>query len=156
MKDWTLVLMPLWSLALGVFLVMMTTATGNQTRYPVVSMPQWHFSQAPVPGVRNRQGTGKIDLSDQTVRVSPFAYENSLATEVSVEKELPPLKLTLIAVAGAKKLCRINGQLFSEGQLGDGFQVTRIDDTHVEIIFDTDQQPAVLHLNTPGMTTHVQ
>ncbi|BCO08475.1 hypothetical protein GF1_08510 [Desulfolithobacter dissulfuricans] len=156
MKDWTLVLMPLWSLALGVFLVMMTTATGDSTRYPVISMPQWHFSQPPVPGVRNRPGTGKTDPSNQTVRVSPFAYENNSATEVSEEKELPPLKLTLIAVAGAKKICRINGQLFSEGQPGDGFQVTRIDDTHVEIIFDADQQPAVLYLNTPGMTTDVQ
>ncbi|WP_457572954.1 hypothetical protein [Desulfolithobacter sp.] len=151
MKDWTLILMPLWSLALGVFLVLMTTSSENPTRYPVVSMPQWHFSQPPVPAVADRSGNGNTIPSDQTVLVSPFAYENSSATEVSVQKELPPLKLSLIAVAGAKKICRINGQLLSEGQSGNGFRVTKIDDTHVEVIFDADQQPAVLYLNTPGI-----
>lgn len=156
MKDWTLILLPLWSLVLGIFLVLMFTGSGELTRYPVVSMPQWQFVLPTAPRTNHHAGTPASGRSGQATSVSPFAFESTRTTPVTVKKDLPPLKLTLIAVAGRKKICRINGQRFTEGQKGHGFQVLKIDDTHVEIMFDTDRQLAVLYLHPPEDATHVQ
>ncbi len=159
MKNWAWILMPVWSLPLGLILVMIQVDGENYNlQYPVLSIPSW-FVTVPTgynSSIPPQPGPGISLHQDSIGRLHPFAFESNARPPDAAKKELRPLHLTLIAVVGNKKICRINGQLFTEEQKGNGFQVVRINNTSVEIMLDTDRQPLALYLNPSEDSPHDQ
>ncbi len=91
-----------------------------------IELPVWNF-QENIHLSENKKE--KTFLKEALVSKDPFKFDIEKPTKA--QKALPPLKLSMIIINKRHKICKINGQIYTEGENATDFSVKRITDEKV-------------------------
>ncbi len=152
MKDWISLFTPLAVLFLGVTVSIYGVQTLSSNNYHSVSSSTWCFNASDLLELKAKEGrkTEVTQLPILSGNKSPFYYESQKAIRVTVPKDtesLPELKLTMIlSIGNSKKFCRINGNLYEEGESGPNFKVLNILHDRVQVVGE-DRDIIIIRIN---------
>ncbi|OCC15089.1 hypothetical protein DBT_1575 [Dissulfuribacter thermophilus] len=140
MKDWIVLFTPLAVLFWGALASIFFAQTLSSPNYRSVSVSRWYFNASNLLELKKkeRKETQFSHLTIPSGASSPFYYESQKMMKTTVKEEtekLPELELTMIiSIGSSKKLCRINGTLYEEGESGPNFKVLNILNDRVRVL----------------------
>jgi len=89
-------------------------------RFETIQKPTWHFTSKNIIQRNNK----KYQIKDLVAIRDPFIKE--VKTQQIVKQALSPLNLSMIIINNKKRLCKINGKFYKEGEAGQDFIIKKI------------------------------